>query len=286
MNTHPVTVGQLYDEVDTLWPFALAEEWDRVGLIVGSRTQPAKKALLVVDVTESTVSEAIAGGYDVVLAHHPLLLKGITSVAEENSKGALVAKLIRGNCALIAAHTNADAPADGVAEVFAEALGLVDAKPIEPNALSPQTGIGRAGTLPLAISARELAERLAELLPATGTGVRVAGAADQLVQRVAICPGAGDSLLEHPAVRAADVYITADLRHHPASESRELAALGGGTPVLMDVSHWASEWLWLNRAAERLRSALPDAEFMVSTLRTDAWDFTVGAHPDLEEGGN
>ncbi|RXZ50100.1 Nif3-like dinuclear metal center hexameric protein, partial [Agromyces binzhouensis] len=86
--------------------------------------------------------------------------------------------------------------------------------------------------------------------------------------------GAGDSLLGHPAVRAADAYVTADLRHHPASEAREQAMLGGG-PALIDVSHWASEWLWLDAAARELRDAHPGLEVVVSDLRTDPWDFQV-----------
>ncbi|WP_344311901.1 Nif3-like dinuclear metal center hexameric protein, partial [Agromyces terreus] len=119
-----------------------------------------------------------------------------------------------------------------------------------------------------------LARRLAEILPPTATGVRVAGGFDDVVETVAVCGGAGDSLLGDPAVRAADVYITADLRHHPASEAREQSRLGGG-PALVDVSHWASEWLWLEAAAAQLAEAHPDLELRVSELRTDPWDFQV-----------
>ena len=112
------------------------------------------------------------------------------------------------------------------------------------------------------------------MLPPTAGGVRAAGDYRQPVTRVAVCGGAGDSLLAASAVRTADVYITADLRHHPASEAREQAVLGGG-PALVDVSHWASEWLWLDTAAEQLREALPGVEVVVSELRTDPWDFAI-----------
>ena len=97
------------------------------------------------------------------------------------------------------------------------------------------------------------------------------------IDRYALChltSAAGDSLLATDAVRGADVYITADLRHHPASEAREQAAVGGG-PALLDVSHWASEWLWLDVAADQLRDALPGVTVEVSELRTDPWDFAV-----------
>ena len=119
-----------------------------------------------------------------------------------------------------------------------------------------------------------LARLIADLLPATAQGVRVAGEYEQPVSTVALCAGAGDSLLANPQVVAADVYLTSDLRHHPASEARERARLGRG-PALIDVSHWASEWLWLDVAAEQLRSALPGVTITVSELRTDPWDFAI-----------
>jgi len=70
------------------------------------------------------------------------------------------------------------------------------------------------------------------------------------------------------------VYVTSDLRHHPASEARENARLGRG-PALLDISHWAAEWLWLDVAAEALRAALPEVTVTVSELRTDPWDFAL-----------
>lgn len=265
------TVHSLFDAIDAVWPFAAAEEWDSVGLVTGRSDQPIRRVLLVVDVTEATVTEALSGSFDAIVAHHPLLFSGITSVAETTSKGHLVSQLIRANCALISAHTNADKPRDGVADVFAKRLGLLDTQPIVPDGRDEESGIGRVGMLTHPMTAHELAQQLAVLLPATVTGVRLAGPPNAAVRRVALCPGAGDSLLEHPLVRSADAFITSDLRHHPASESRELSLARGQGPVLLDVSHWASEWMWLDRAAEILRTRLPDVIFEVSALRTDAW---------------
>ena len=105
--------------------------------------------------------------------------------------------------------------------------------------------------------------------------MRASGDYEGSVSTVALCGGAGDSLLGATAVTSADVYITSDLRHHPASEAREAALHGNGTPYLVDVSHWASEWLWLDAAAAALRAALPELTVTVSELRTDPWDFVV-----------
>jgi putative NIF3 family GTP cyclohydrolase 1 type 2 len=106
-------------------------------------------------------------------------------------------------------------------------------------------------------------------------GVRVAGDKDGLLRRVAVCGGAGDSLFDAVRASNADVYVTADMRHHPASEAREGAV--NGRPYLIDVSHFASEWLWLPVAAEALGNVLADqgyeVEIRVSSTNSDPWDF-------------
>ncbi|MBC9945137.1 Nif3-like dinuclear metal center hexameric protein [Leucobacter sp. cx-328] len=260
---------------EDFWPVATAESWDQVGLVTGRDGQPIKRVLLAVDAVAATVDEAIAWGADALITHHPLLLRGIHTIAEDTAKGALLARLIRAECALIAAHTNADAPEYGVSDVIAQRLGLLAASPIEPGA-DPTAGIGRVGDLVAPVNLREFADRVNNVMPQTVSGVRVAGDPERKISRVALCGGAGDSLLSHPAVLGADVYVTSDLRHHPAQEAIEAAAVSGG-PALIDVAHWASESLWLAGAAERLGERLPGVEFKVSTLRTDPWTFAVGA---------
>lgn len=258
--------------IEQLWPIAGAEGWDSPGLIVGSAVSPVSSILLAVDAVLDTVDEA--AGHDLLLVHHPLLLRGVTSIAEDKYKGAALSRLIRSNTSLIAAHTNADVVETGTSAVFAQRLGLVDALPIVASSGNPARGIGRVGTLPTPTTLGRLARLLGELLPATASGIRVSGDFDAAISSVALCGGAGDSLLSEPAVIAADLYITSDLRHHPASEARENARAGRG-PALIDVSHWASEWLWLEQAATELRAALPDVTVTVSDLRTDPWDFAV-----------
>ena len=269
----PHSLSSVRDVVENLWPRAGAEGWDAPGLVSGDPAAPVDRILLAVDPVAATVEEAVGGGVQLLITHHPLLLRGVTSVAEDRYKGALLASLIRGGCALIAAHTNADVVADGTSAVLAQRLGLSGTVPIVPAA-DGTTGIGRVGMLAEPTTLGALARRLAAILPPTAGGIRAAGEYHQPVQRVAVCGGAGDSLLASAPVRDSDVYITADLRHHPASEAREQAARGGG-PALLDVSHWASEWLWLDTAAEQLRAALPGVSVDVSELRTDPWDFAI-----------
>ncbi|MCU1425090.1 MAG: Nif3-like dinuclear metal center hexameric protein [Microbacteriaceae bacterium] len=270
----PHTLADVMVAAEELWPARGTESWDAPGLLAGDPAATVSSIHLAVDAILDTVDEAIGMDADLLFVHHPLLLRGVTSVAEDRYKGAALARLIRSGCALIAAHTNADVVETGTSAVFAEKLGLIDAFPIVPSAHGSALGLGRVGRLGRPTTLGRLARALGDILPATAGGIRVSGDFDAPVQMVALCGGAGDSLLSEPGVLGADVYITSDLRHHPASEARENARLGRG-PALIDVSHWASEWLWLETAAEQLRAALPGVVVTVSDLRTDPWDFVV-----------
>jgi dinuclear metal center YbgI/SA1388 family protein len=144
---------------------------------------------------------------------------------------------------------------------------------LELAPLPSDVGTGRIGELPAEVSLRELAATVARVLPRTAQGVRVSGDVDGRVRTVAVCGGSGDSLLDAVAGLHVDAYVTADLRHHRASESGQEAA--EGRPCLLDVAHWASEWPWLPVAAEALQRDVSAAgatvETRVSILATDPW---------------
>lgn len=371
---------EVVDLVHGWYPPGTAEAWDAVGLVAGDPAAPVRKVLLAVDPAPTVAEEAADWGADLLVVHHPLLLKPVHGVAATTPKGRTLATLTAAGCALLTAHTNADQAEGGVSESLAVALGLRDLEPLLPAPLpaldqvvvhvpsadadalrrvladagagalgdyadcsfsvagegrfrplpgaSPAigevgvpervsetrvevvvprsrrtavvrallaahpyeepsyavleladpgtgaTGTGRVGTV-AATSLRVFAERVAAALPATAHGVRVAGDPDREVRRVAVCGGAGDFLLDRLRGADVDVYVTSDLRHHPASEFREWDG-----PALVDVAHWAAEWTWLPVLQQRLRRALAPqggggdtVEVRVSTRCTDPWQF-------------
>ncbi|HEX4247934.1 MAG TPA: Nif3-like dinuclear metal center hexameric protein [Pseudonocardia sp.] len=138
-------------------------------------------------------------------------------------------------------------------------------------------GLGRVGELAGPESLAAFTERAAAALPATAWGVRAAGDPERTIRRVAVCGGAGDSALAAATAAGVDVYLTADLRHHPAGEHLLAGTLPGRpTPALVDVAHWASEHPWCEQAAGVIRSVLRGTvDVSVSWQRTDPW--TVGA---------
>ena len=133
-----------------------------------------------------------------------------------------------------------------------------------------EAGVGRIGSI-RETTLQHFAEHVGHALPETAHGVRVAGHPDRTVRRVAVCGGAGDFLLDTVRGTDADVYVTSDLRHHPASEFREHEG-----PALVDVAHWAAEWTWLPVVQAKLVEALGDTvDTRVSTIRTDPWKFRI-----------
>ncbi|MEO3938911.1 Nif3-like dinuclear metal center hexameric protein [Dermatophilaceae bacterium Soc4.6] len=269
--------------IERLYPPETAESWDRVGLVTGDLDQPVRRVHLAVDPTLAVVKEAIDAGADLLLTHHPLLLRGIHSVATVTAKGETVTRAVLGDLAIYCAHTSADLARPGVCDALAEACGLVETQPLTPSTPERPHALGRVGDLAEPVTLRAFAERLARVLPPTAGGMRVSGDPEATVCRVAVVGGSGDDRFEQVRATGADVFVTADLRHHPVLEEREQSR--GGRPFLVDAGHWASEWVWLASAERRLRATLdagePESsrlETHVSTLRTEPWTFVVGAN--------
>ena len=259
------TVAALAALLEQRYPLAWAQDWDRVGLVLGEPQAPVRRVLLVVDCVPETVEQAFELDAQLIVAHHPLFLRGVSTLAPVTYKGQAVHRLIRGGVALYTAHTNADVADPGVSDALAGRLGLVDLRPLCPDPVLPGVGIGRIGRLPTTLSLAGLTRLAAAVLPPTAWGVRAAGDPDRPITTVAVCGGAGDSYLATAARAGVDAYLTADLRHHPASE-----ALAEGGPALLDAAHWATERPWLDDVAAYLgRHA--DVDLVVSDLDTDPW---------------
>ncbi len=253
-------IGEVVRHLEEIYPPASAESWDRVGLAIGDPTWPVQTIGFAVDPCEATVNEAIERGARMLITHHPLYLRGTHSVAATTGKGRWTIRLIQANTALYCAHTNADVAASTAA--LAQPLGVHIEAPLSPE------GIGGVGTLTEPMSLRSFAECVRNVLPKVPAGILVGGDLEKTVERVAICSGAGDSLLAAAREAGADVYLTADLRHHPATDN-----LWDGGPALINMTHWASEWPLLAKMREALLAKLEvNVNTYISEIPTDPWN--------------
>ncbi|GGX72160.1 Nif3-like dinuclear metal center hexameric protein [Streptomyces hiroshimensis] len=242
-------LSEVIAALDALWPPERAEQWDAVGTVCGDPDAPVTRVLFAVDPVQEVVEEAVELGANLLVTHHPLYLRGTTTVAASTFKGRAVHTLIKNDIALHVAHTNADRADPGVSDALAGALDLRVTGPLVPDPDDPagRRGLGRVCEVDPPMNLAEFAEHAAKRLPATAQGIRVAGDPTRTIRTVAVCGGSGDSLFD--AVRAAgvDAYVTADLRHHPASEAQQHSPL-----ALVDAAHWATEWPWAEQAAAQL----------------------------------
>jgi dinuclear metal center YbgI/SA1388 family protein len=133
----PITVGDVIGELERLYPASSAADWDAVGLVCGDPATPVRRILFAVDPTLAVVEEAKEYGADLVVTHHPLLLRGVHGVPATTAKGRIVHELVRAGTALYVAHTNADLAAPGVSDALARVIGLENLTPLVSEPVQP-----------------------------------------------------------------------------------------------------------------------------------------------------
>ncbi|GAA5614636.1 hypothetical protein Spla01_05838 [Streptomyces platensis] len=265
-------LSEVLTALDALWPPERAEGWDAVGTVCGDPGAEVSRVLFAVDPVQEIVDEAVTLGADLLVTHHPLYLRGTTTVAASTFKGKVVHTLIKHDIALHVAHTNADTADPGVSDALAGALDLRIAGPLVPDPSDPagRRGLGRICELPHPMTLAELAAHAAERLPATAQGIRAAGDPDREIRTLAVSGGSGDSLFDDVRAAGVDAFLTADLRHHPASEATQKSPL-----ALLDAAHWATEWPWCEQAAAQLDAVSDRHDWglrtHVSRTVTDPW---------------
>ena len=276
------TVGEIRRVIHEAYPPQLAEPWDAVGLVCGEPTDEVSTVAFALDCTQEVADKAVELGAQMLVVHHPLLLRGVTSVAADTPKGKIIHTLIRNGVALLAAHTNADKARPGVNDKLAELVGIKPGRPIVPvepyENLDEALGLGRVGELEEPVTLREFTQRVADALPETEWGVRAAGDPERMVKKVAVSSGSGDSFLDQAAALGVDVYVTSDLRHHPVDEHLRAAHLAEPEgPAVVDTAHWASEFPWTAQARDIVEDALR-VNTEIIDVRTDPW--TISAHKE------
>ncbi|MFC0266181.1 Nif3-like dinuclear metal center hexameric protein [Alloscardovia macacae] len=281
-----VTLGEMVEVLETLYPLELAESWDEPGLIVGDPSWPVRKVYCAVDPTEETVQAAVDAGADLLITHHPLYFRATHTVAGSTFRGAMVTTLIENHCALWVGHTNVDSAVRGQGFAFVHALrqwglDVVDEGPLVPSSTLEGCGLGRMLSLVSAaenddeVTLKDFARAVSCILPATVSGVLVSGEPERVVHRVAVLPGSGDSEIATAHAAGADVYVTSDLRHHPVLDARQETGM-----AFIQTPHAAIEKLVFPILVEDVSAALTErfgqegsaVRFEITELNTDPWD--------------
>ncbi len=243
---------ELIDILTELAPEADARDWDNVGLLVGDRSQEIHRVFLALDPDDVAIEEAKACGAQLLLTHHPLIFSPLKRINTDQLIGRRVVELLRGGISCYAMHTNYDARRMGT--LAAERLGIPAEAPLGDclERDGQLLGIGTIGNMEAPCSVEELCIRIKQRLGLQS--VKVFGDLAAQVRRVAICPGAGKSMISDALGQGAQVYITGDIDHHSGIDA---AAQG---LCIIDAGHYGIEHIFISDMQDYLSSRLPQLE--------------------------
>jgi len=143
------------EEIDRAAPFALAADWDNVGLMVGDPDREVRRLGIALDPLPEAVAEAADRGCEALLTHHPLFFSPIRRLDLSRDPGRAVLAAVERGVAVLAAHTNWDSAEGGVSFELARLLGLRDVSVLDPDAR-----LGAVGNFEEPLTAGEGLERV------------------------------------------------------------------------------------------------------------------------------
>lgn len=220
--------------LESFAPLGWQESYDNSGLVVGRPDDEVHRALLAVDVTEAVLDEAEREGCDLVVTHHPIIFHPLKRFNSSTAVERCVERTIRRGIALYACHTNLDSAPDGMSRRLAERLGLGAIRLLEPSEKGEGVGFGVVGELPEPLPTLDLLRRIKERLRIGA--VRYSDPAAPTVRRVALCTGAGASLIGAARAAGAELYLTADLKYNDFMTP-------DGALTVADIGHFESEYV-------------------------------------------
>lgn len=256
-----VTCQNVMEAMERIAPKRLAEEWDNPGLLVGSPAQPVTHILVCLDVSDAVVERAKREGAELIVSHHPLIFRGLKMLRTDTPLGARIQSLLKGDIAVLAAHTNLDSARGGVNDVLAEAIGLTKIEGFLPAECGELEGLGRIGRLEAPESIEAFAARVKAALPVAH--IRLVKAGERPVQKVALCSGSGAGFIDRATFIGADAYVTGDVKYHDAQHAAELGL------HVVDGGHFGTEFPVVSVLAERLRQELSGIEILEDTASRD-----------------
>ncbi len=241
---------------------AWAEDYDNPGLLLGHRDSNVRRILTALDATEAVVAEAVEWQADLIVTHHPMILRAIKKIEDGNRQGRRLLTLAENRIALYSAHTNLDCAVGGTNDVMAEKLGLQEVQILpEPG---KEHGFLRMGRLLQVMSVKDFAALVKKRLDLEWLRI-VAADMDRPIHKVALCTGAGNRFVWLANQYGADAYITGDISYHEAEE-----AIAEGI-ALIDAGHFGTEVLIAETIARYLSGLDASLEVRASSMMRDAF---------------
>jgi len=244
-----MTCQDIINKLNAYSPEQYACDWDNVGLQIGDHNREVKSVFIALDPSDLAVEEAVRLKADLLLTHHPLLFQGLKRINQDDFIGRRVIKLIENQIGYYAMHTNFDVSHMG--DVAANRIELKNTEVLEVTKEEQNVtmGIGRVGNFQKEMLLSECASLVKDKFSLEH--VKVYGDLEKKINRAAICPGSGKSLISEVLMSKADVYITGDVDHHEGIDlvARNVCVIDGG--------HYGIEKLFIPHMADFFQKEMP-----------------------------
>ncbi len=247
--------------LEAIAPPQLQESYDNSGLLVGDPESDLTGVLFCLDSTESVVEEAVRKGCNLVVAHHPIVFRGLKRLNGATYVERTVMQAIRNGIALYAIHTNLDnVHQQGVNARIAQKLGLRHTRILSPKPGLTDVGAGLLGELPAPMPE---AAFLQEVKRAFRTGcVRHTALRHKPIEIVAVCGGSGSFLLADALRAGADAFVTADFKYHEFFDAEHRL-------IIADVGHYESEQFTIELLYELIHEKFPNFALHLTEVNTN-----------------
>lgn len=227
------TIGQIINIVADFAPLSLQESWDNSGVQVGATDTACTGAMICVDATPGVIAEAVAHRCNLVIAHHPLLFRGLRQIIPGNNVvQQTVIYAIRSGITVYSSHTALDSAPGGISHRMAAMLGAHVIRILSPASGNPSAGLGVVAGFDAPLSAAEFISRIKA---AFGSPVvRCSAIPSCTIGTIALCGGSGGEFIPAAISAGAQAYLSSDIRYHDFVDY-------GKQTFLCDIGHFEAE---------------------------------------------
>ena len=259
-----VKCHEIISAMETLAPPKLAENWDNVGLMLGSQNSDINKILFALDCNEAVINEAIEIGANMIITHHPFIFKPIKTLDFESQIGKRIKKAIVNNINIYSAHPNLDIAEGGTNSTLSNLLELNNVTGLF------QTGetsfLGKIGYLKQEMTLNELANFVKEKLNLNH--LVISGNKSTKIKKVGLCTGKGTDtdFMQIAKNNDCQCYITGDLGYHDAQYAQDIGL------CVIDGTHYFTEVIIVPVLCEYIKNKIPNVECVCSKINGQTLD--------------
>ena len=274
------TFSQITSYLESIAPLHFQESYDNSGLLVGNPNTEVTGILVSLDTIESVIEEAKAKNCNLIVAHHPIIFRGLKSLTGKNYIERTIIKAIQEGIGIYAIHTNLDNIQDGVNAKISEKIGLTNTKILSPknnifhkdsNDEPQKVGSGMIVELSEAISVDAFLAKLKSkmnlpLIKHTKLESFLNNKTDKKIKKIALCGGAGSFLLNEAIKQKADFFITGDYKYHEFFDAEDKI-------IICDIGHYESEVFTKDLLVDFLKKEFSDIEIIACQTNTNPVEY-------------